>query len=387
MAGQNKSLGGVSRVPSTESKENIDNAILRELSMDARQSLGEIADKVAAGKTTVFNEINRLIKDKDIRFVPEINLEDLWRHELLYTTKLMQKRDLRHLDIHQIGFSEYVGFVKFIDKKPSDAEIIKAAGSSYVPQNIASLYGTDDLFMYLVARDHADINLFVNSFSRNLHGYKMVLRIRPIRKSFGFFPLGNRLIEQFKLPEKYKKLLIRLNGDARGQLWEGTEENRNAVNYIYKMLIEYGIISRTTMYMRNSDNNFIGIISYSIVDNQQFQKNRHKWLGHLVNMDCNRLGSYAFMADLYEPYGGLIIANAKNASCFEGIKRSLESLKLGIELESQVISHQLIGEIGIRNFDLKYSDQYGILAMDGIVPKLESSQYRTRKTWNSYIEL
>ncbi len=370
-----------------DSKERISNAILRELSMDARQSLSSIADKVSASKTTVFNELNALIEQKEIRFVPEINLDELWRHEMLYTTKWMQKREFRQLDIHQIGFTEYICFVKFLGKKPSDAEISKAVANSYVPQNVSALYGRYDLFMYLVARDHADINVFVNSFHKVLSGYKMLVRIRPIRKSLGFFPLRNELIMQFKLPEKYKKLLITLNEDARGQLSSGEGMDKNTIAYIYKTLLEYGIVSRTTMYMRNPDNDFAGIISYSIIDHQQFQKNKYKWFEHLVKMDSNKLGTYTFMADVHEPYGGIIIANARNAACFDGIKKSIENLRLGIEMESLILSRPILGDLGVRNFDLRYSNQYGMLATEGIVPKLSKEEYAKDRARQAYIEI
>ncbi len=370
-----------------EAKDRIGTAILRELSMDARQSLSSIAEKTGASKTAVFNELNSLIEQRDIKFVPEINLEELWRHELLYTTKWMQKREFRQLDIHQIGFTEYVGFVKFIGKKPSDAEIAKAVRFSYIPQNVSAVYGRYDLFMYLVARDHADINVFVNAFNKSLPGYKMVVRIRPVRKSFGFFPLRNELIEQFKLPEKYKKLLVTLNNGSRGQLSQDQEVDKNAITYIYKTLIEYGIVSRTTMYMRNPDNDFAGIISYSIVDHQQFQKSKYKWFEHLVNMDGNKLGTYTFMADVHEPYGGIIIVNAKNAACFEGIKKSIEGLRLGIEIESTIFSRPIIGELGVRNFDLRYSNQYGMLATEGLVPKVCTDKYAKERVKQAYIEI
>ena len=65
--------------------------MIEKLGMDARKSLSSIAGDTGISKTTVFNELNRLISEKEISFVPEINLEDMWRHEMLYTTKRMHK--------------------------------------------------------------------------------------------------------------------------------------------------------------------------------------------------------------------------------------------------------------------------------------------------------
>ena len=368
-----------------EYKEKITNTILRELSMDARQSLSAMAEKANASKTTVFNELNTLIERNDIRFVPEINLEELWKHELLYTTKWMQKREFRQLDIHQIGFTEYVGFVKFLGKKPSDAELVKAVSNSYIPQNVSVLYGKYDLFMYLVARDYNELNFFLHNLHKSLKGYKMRIMINPINKTLGFFPLRNELIEQFKLPEKYKKLLLTLNNDSRGQLSQGLEMDKNTITYIYKTLIDYGIVSRTTIHMRNPDNAFTGIISYSIVDHEKFQRNRFKWFEHMVKMDNNKLGSYTFMADHFDPYGGVIIASARNGTCFDGIKKSLDNLNLGLELDSFVLTRLIFGELGVRNFDLRYTNQYRLLATEGIVPKVKN-EYQAESERPMYVE-
>jgi hypothetical protein len=98
------------------------------------------------------------------------------------------------------------------------------------------------------------------------------------------------------------------------------------------------------------------------------------------------LGNYTFMADVHEPYGGIIIANAKNGACFDGIKRSIENLKLGIEVDSLVLSRPILGELGVRNFDLRYSNQYGMLATEGLVPKVEREDARD-KAKQAYIEL
>jgi DNA-binding Lrp family transcriptional regulator len=367
-------VGNPRTIVNNEDKSRLEDAILRELSMDARQSMSSMAEKINVRKTAVSRELDSLTAERGIRFVPEISLEELWKHELLYTTKWMQKREFGHLDVQQIGFGEYLGFVEFFGRKPEDYEIAKAAGNSPVPQNISALHGKYSLFMYLVARNHQDICFFLSTFQKGLPGYKMRFWIRPIRKTLGFFPFRNELIQTFRLPDKYKKILIALNDDARSRLSHDHEINKNTVTYIYKTLLEYKIVDRTTIYMKNPVNQFAGLIEYSIVDHARFQRNRNRWFEHLIKMDNNRLGSYTFMADTYDPYGGIILANTRNATCFEGIKKQIEGLDLGIEIHSQILARSIVGNLGVRNFDLRHTNQYGMLATDGLVPKVEKLQ-------------
>lgn len=373
---------------SAEAREEVENRILRELSMDARKSLSSIAADTGLSKTTVFNELNRLINEKEISFVPEINLDDMWRHEMLYTTKRMQKRDFRDLDIHTIGFSEYIGFVKFKGKKPSDSEIVKAVSSFYNPQTICGLHGSYDLFMYLVARNPGELNAFLNGFHKSLSGYKMKIRVKPIQRTHGYFPLRNTLISQFKIPEKYKRLLVALNDDARGQLSKSDDIDKTMATYIYKTLLEYGIVTRTTLHMRNSGKAFTGMITYSIINNELFQKNKHLWNSQIAKLD-DKVGYYTLTAETGDPYGGFAIISTRGPEYFNSIKRSIESMNLGVKLGIVIVTHTILGNMGIRNFDMRYSKQYDALAGQGLVPRAEREQFlrEKRRKGPIYIEM
>ncbi len=369
--------------PMTED-EAVKDTILRELSMDSRQSLAAMADKIGVSKTTVFNALNAMVNGNEIGFVPELNLDDIWRHELLHTTKWMQKREFRKLNIHEIGFGEYVCLVKFSGKKPDEEEIAAAARKSYVPQNVSMLYGEYDVFMYLVARNPAEMTFFVNSFVKSFEKYKAEVSVRPIRRTYGFFPMRNELIEELKLPEKYKKLLTILNTNARSHLSQMADDiDKNTITYLYKALLDYGIIHRSTIIHRKPGKNLTGLITYKIVDHTLFNKNRNKWLSHLVNTNNGKNASYVFMADTYEPYGGVILVNAADSSSLESFRNSLAAMKVGVEIKSQILTKSILGELGIRNFDVRYTQQYITLETDGLVPK---SRIKAQEEQSRYAE-
>ncbi len=367
--------------PEMHVEDEMRDRVLSELSMDSRQSLASTAEKIGISKTAAFNILNEMVNSGDIRFVPELNVEELWKHELLHTTKWMQKREFRKLNIHEIGFSEYVCMVKFNGKKPSEETIANAAKKSYMPQNISMLYGKYDLFMYVIARNAAEVSFFVNSFSKSLDGYKMEISIRNIRKTYGFFPVRDAFISELKLPEKYKKLLLILNENSRCHLSQMAGDiDKNTITYMYKALLDYGIIRRSTVVMKKPENSIIGLITYRIVDQNLFNRNKAKWLNHLVNTNTGKNAAYLFMADTYEPYGGIVLVTAKNSSAIESVRDSLASMRIGIEIESQILTKSILGELGFRNFDVRQSHQYGVLQTDGLVPRSEriSENARTR---------
>jgi hypothetical protein len=239
-----------------------------------------------------------------------------------------------------------------------------------VPQNVSMLYGEYDVFMYLVARNPAEMTFFVNSFVKSFEKYKAEVSVRPIRRTYGFFPMRNELIEELKLPEKYKKLLTILNTNARSHLSQMADDiDKNTITYLYKALLDYGIIHRSTIIHRKPGKNLTGLITYKIVDHTLFNKNRNKWLSHLVNTNNGKNASYVFMADTYEPYGGVILVNAADSSSLESFRNSLAAMKVGVEIKSQILTKSILGELGIRNFDVRYTQQYITLETDGLVPK------------------
>ncbi|MEM4114389.1 MAG: AsnC family protein, partial [Candidatus Micrarchaeaceae archaeon] len=135
---------------SKDEVEKLKLRMLRALSINARLTFSELGKKVGVGKYVAYKYFHEMVEEYGIKFVPEINVENIWKYELV---KLMAhestKTGIRENIIDKfpdvIGFEEYVIFIKFLGKKSSDEEILKAIGDSYIPQFVAKLIGEYDL--------------------------------------------------------------------------------------------------------------------------------------------------------------------------------------------------------------------------------------------------
>ncbi len=355
-------------------REHVDNIILRMLSMDARTPLSEIAKVAKVSKTTVFHELNRLIVEQDIKFVPEVNLAEMWERELVFSTKRIEKREFRQLKIHGIGFGEFLCFISFPKKKPTDEQILSSVSKArglHVPQYIGRILEAQyDIIMYLVARNTKEVTDFMTDFQKNLpEGCEAKRYAFQILRTHGFFPLRDELISQFKISDRYKKMLLILNQNARGELSK-MGMKKDMVTYLYRALLNYGILERVTLYIKKPKYSITGIIRFDFLDSRKWTNGFSKWAKRVISQDYLN-GSYVFMADIFSPFGGLLIVNAKDSLEFENIKNTLEDPTLGIRVKkSMLISGSILGSLGIRNFDMAHSRQHIALEERGFLPRV-----------------
>ncbi|MDE1762172.1 MAG: hypothetical protein KGH78_03180, partial [Candidatus Micrarchaeota archaeon] len=166
----------MSATPQDEKNELAERTILKDLSVNGRKSIGAIARKLKMPKATVYQIYNKTVEKYGLKFVPELNLDQAWRIELLQAFKRKgTKREMREelLDkVSNIGFEEFIIFIKFNEKEPKDNEILSALGDSYVPQYVGKLQGSEyNLIMYAVARTYVDLQLFTMEFNQKLKKY------------------------------------------------------------------------------------------------------------------------------------------------------------------------------------------------------------------------
>lgn len=363
-----------------EKRENVDSIILKKLSMDARTPLSEIAKEAKVSKTTVFHELNRLVAERGVHFVPEINLKDMWQRELVYSTKRSEKRQFRELKIHSLGFSEYFCFVRFTGTKPTDEQILKAiekSRNSYTVQYCCKLLEAKyDTMIYIVARTAEDVDNLLYDFSLNLPPLTKAYRyVFQVRKWHGYFPILDNLINQFKISDRYKKMLLILNQNARGELSK-MGMKKDMVTYLYRALLDYGIIHRSSLYMEKPSHTILGIVRYIDVDTKLWEKNIHKWYKRVIEQKYSE-GSYIYAADVLAQYGVILVIGAKDPIEFDRMKNELGS-EYGLKPQKSIlIARSLLGNLGTRNFDMQYSEIYGKLAQKGLVKRIEQKE-RTR---------
>lgn len=352
--------------------------ILKLLSVNGRMSIGDIARRIKATKASAYNLFLETVNEYDLHFVPEINIEELWRYEFLKlsfhksTKKEMREEILDKLP--EMGFDQYIVFFKFLKKPPSDEKIIKAIGESYIPQYIARVRGHYDLVMHGVARSFEEMDNFLIDFRKVLGRCPLLLELNVIKLAIGFFPLRDAVIQQFNISDTYKDLLLGLNQDGRQEFKEIAKKAKKKPELIvYGMdrLKRTGILKRITYYQNKPKNIVNTIILMKIIDESLFSATRHKWILDAVLDYQGKPNEYILAGDISSTHGITIFGNFESNGRAEEFLNKLKKRLKGVEFQDITITKPLMGHLGVRNFDMRYSHYYTYLEMKKLMPRFK----------------
>ncbi len=369
------------KIITPEKKMEMKNELLRILSVNARASINDIAKKMGIPKPTAYNLLKEVIEEYDLHFVPEINIEYVMRYEFIKMSKTHSKKEMLHRSVEQLtemGFEEFLIFIKFAGNIPSDEEIMKAIGGSHIPQFIARLHGDYDLIMYVVATNFLDLERFINhTFGPQLKNYVMTIEVNKLFRSLGYFPLRNELIKKFDISDNYKELLLGLNNNGRiqiGELARKMKSNQMRLIYAFERLKRTDILSRVTYFEGKPKNVVSTIVQMKITNINDFKKNRNKWFLSMIKNYQAKHNEYAFVCDISNPIGALLILNFQSSDDVEEFFSEIRKNVKGVEFRYFMMTKSLLGNLGIRNFDMRYSSQYRTLEIDKMVPRFDPTE-------------
>jgi DNA-binding Lrp family transcriptional regulator len=364
-------------------KRQLEGRILRLLSVDARMSMQELASQLKTTKANAYSLFNEVAKEYGLKFVPEISIDKLWKWEFIKRARLRTKRGILAEAVEELpvtGFGEYLIFIKFVGKKPGDGEIVKAMGSHYAPQFAARTKGEYDLVVYAVERSYEDAVRFADALSRNLDRYKMIAYTSRVWGSFGFFPLSNRLIEQFDIFDTYKNLLFGLNDNGRSTFTEmGKRYSQGPAQmlYAYDRLARTEILKRVTYFESRPKNSFGLLAIVKTESESRFDESKDVWFAKLVKEYEKRGNECVFICDTPSPKGLAVIADFPGAGAASRFLSSMRSCLRGAEVEGLQLGKALVGSLGIRDFDMRYATQYRSLERKKLVPAAAAKTFET----------
>ncbi|MGC9099308.1 MAG: hypothetical protein ACP5HW_02040 [Candidatus Micrarchaeia archaeon] len=351
--------------------------MLKYLSVNGRASIDDIARHIKMPKATTYALFNELVKEYRLHFVPEININDIWKFEFIKISKHKStKREIKEEALEKIpelGLEEYISFVKFNGAVPSEEEILNVIKNFAEPQYVAKLHGGDDLVIYEVGKSFYNVNKFIINFSKSLKKYNMIINTSRIVTESGFFPLRNELLDTLMLPDTSKALLEGLNIDARGEIKEIAKRfNKKPELLLYAMdrLKHGGLLERLTYFEAQPKNNIGGIIKIVITNESKFIESKNKFLLELVKQKEGEHTRYTYICDIMNPSGILIFVNLASNEEIDSIISNLSKVLKGVEIEYTTITKSIFGNLGIRNFDMRYSVQYKVLESENLVLKV-----------------
>jgi len=363
------------RIIVSEKRDEIKERMLKMLGVNGRISSRDLAKTLKISKTTAHKLFSELSKEYNLRFTAEIGIEELWRWEFVKQARTYNKKGILEKVIEnlpELGFEEFIILFKFLDGTPANEELVAAVGKSYIPQFIGKLHGDHDLLIYGVARGYDEINRFVIDFNRHISRYKSTSELLNIRRTYGFFPLRQKLLEHFEIQDTYKHILLGLNGDGRTEFSGIAKKFKHGLPhtlYAYDRLLKTGILKRLTYYEGVPKNVFGVIIQIKITNEARYFETREKWFLDMVLSSEKDHAEYTFICDISNPDGVLIFMNFKNGDLVEKFIDRLMKLLGGVELKYTVITGIVLGNLGVRDFDMKYSGQYKSLERKRLLPK------------------
>jgi len=365
------------KVIEEERREILKSEMLRYLSINGRASIDDIARHIKMPKATTYALFNELVKEYRLHFVPEININDIWKFEFIKISKHKStKREIKEEALEKIpelGLEEYISFVKFNGAVPSEEEILNAIKDFAEPQYVAKLHGEDDLVIYEVGKSFYNVNKFIINFSKSMKKYNMIINTSRIVTDFGFFPLRNELLDTLMLPDTSKALLEGLNIDARGEIKEIAKRfNKKPELLLYAMdrLKRGGLLERLTYFEAQPKNNIGGIIKIVITNESKFIESKNKFLLELVKQKEGEHTKYTYICDIMNPSGILFFVNLGSNEEIDNITNNFSKVLKGVEMEYITITKSIFGSLGVRNFDMRYSAQYKVLESENLVSKI-----------------
>ncbi len=373
-----------------ENREEMKHKILRLLSVDGRMSIRDIAAVLKTSKATAYNMFQETVEEYDLRFTPEIDVGELWRYEFVKQARTHSKKEILEDVVDKvplIGLEEYIVLLKFTGKIPPEDRVAKALGDSYMPQYAARLRGDYDFLIYLVAREYFDVAAYLIEVGKKLKGFKFTTDLQRLSRGYGFFPLRTELIKQFNLFDTYLNLLVGLNENGRATL---SEIGRNAKKrtgsaqmlYAYERLKKTGILQRVTYYEARPKNVINAIIQVNVTEQYAYQASKTKWHMRMVKGYADQHNEYTFMCDISSPLGFLMFASFENGDEEEEFYDEIKSTFKGAELKFYTITKALLGHLGIRDFDMQYTNQYKSLERQRLVPKRRISSIKDEAVEN-----
>ncbi len=349
-------------------------ALLRLLSTDARISVNDLADKLNTSKASAFSLIAEAVRERSLRFVPEISIDKVWKWEFIKRARVRTKRGILAEAVDELpatGFGEYIIFIKFKGGRPNDADIEKAIGNTYSAQFAARLQGESDLFIYAVDRSYDDILRFIEGMSKKLGHYRMLTSITRVWNTFGFFPPSDQLIGQLDIFDTYKKLLIGLNGNGRGTFTEiGNKFHQGAAQmlYAYDRLVKTEILKRVT-YFESLQGRQAVVITARTTDAAGFADAKSAWFASLVREYEKKENECIYMCDTPSPLGTLVIAGFDGKKAMARFIASMRGTLTKSEISYMQIAKVLRGSLGVRNFDMRKTQQYRHLERNKLAPE------------------
>lgn len=317
--------------------------ILRELSNDSRVTVTKLAKVAQCSRVTASRLIEELIKELDIRYTLEIDLNVLGT-----------------LDRHVVAIK--------LPKKPPPGflEELFRTEDKYV-HDAYQTEGAFDLVVVATASNPIDYIVWETRLAEKLSEYTPNMKPSDISfLNFGYIPLSDSFVydirKEMKISSGERELLRLLNRNSRTSYSELSRQlgiSEDMVRYKVFKLKKSGIIKRFTIAVQKPPSEYILILfEFWKYINKGYEERAVLDRRVLMNADKEipLLDAVQFSAPLTGSYGNVIIGLFNNKN--DAVQRVIRQHKIIYERDSLDVKYARIvrvlrGLLPVRNLDIK----------------------------------
>jgi len=316
-------------------------SILEMLSSDGRSKLTKVAKKLGLKPQTALLHKKNIDKKYGLRYIPE-------------------------LDLHKLGFSEYLILIKFEADVPSLHEIRSSVEKEDSIQLAMLTQGDYDVIIYLLSDSGKGLKEELAYLRGRLFPeYKLKLYLTPFYAEHGFVLLRDsffsllekRASEDLQNEDsgprisKRELLFLRsLNSDGLSEFSTIDKENgfgKGSSRYLHGRLLEKEIIKRVTISMNGNQPKYVSIILLNKISHLLFSAeagyiNRCIYSGHE-----NIADKYSLVGETENPQSMLFILPVFEAYELDKEMEELRKVK-GSRLSRMVVTNIVVGGLCYR---------------------------------------
>ena len=338
--------------------DKVDETLLTYLSMNCRYPISKIAKTLGLSTNVLVRRKQNLERRFGIRYLASINYLKL-------------------------GYSTYLIFVNFKDRKPVMEDLKEALKDEPHIQLALSAQGSYDLVLYLLVENSAVLNSVVFQLRNNerLKDYESIWTAVVFDQAYGYVPLRDRFFDLLEknvwhrsktgprpasdsLMQREFLVLRELNTDG-GKPFSDIEKKYNlghgTCRYVFDKLKEKELLWRSTLTMEGYNVKYQAMILATVINEGSFLRDRQRFL-HFIIKDYNAPSNrFALEGDTLSPEGKLFIMPVLKEGELETEIEWLRSQVSGIKLESAIVTNVLVGELCYRKMDNANSEQMNTL--------------------------
>ncbi len=351
----------INTLTSINSLDKVDEKILTHLSMNCRLPISTIAERVGLSVQATERRKENLERRYGIRYFTSINY-------------------------FKLGYSTYLAFVSFKDKKPDMAVLKSVLEKSPRIQLAMAAQGAYDLVLYILAENSAILNEVIFDIRKDerIGDYESIWNVVVFDQAYGCVPLRDLFFDLLEkkvwhrtktIPKPasdsltYREyvLLRELNSEGNkpfAEIEKMHDMGHGAAKYTFDKIKAKELIWRPTMTMGNYGVKYNAMIFISILNKAAFIRDREKFLRYIIKDYDAPSNRFSLEGDTLSPDGEVFLMPVLRDGELEMESGWLSEQINGIKLESLIITKILLGELCYRKLDNAHAQQTNILVSE-----------------------